>query len=147
MKRKIFILLFLLAFLSSLLAIYGRYRVEDGVRDVELILDYDSLSLLEVEETEYLRKLKENGLTAVAVYPGRIVDLINSGDAKLITGAELMKYSLITGEINPLLANFPYTEESAFLVVDKKFQAGVEGIAGNYELGYQLAEDEIIIFF
>ncbi|MFI5359629.1 MAG: DUF5693 family protein [Halanaerobiales bacterium] len=147
MKRKIFILLFLLAFLSSLLAIYGRYRVEDGVRDVELILDYDSLSLLEVEETEYLRKLKENGLTAVAVYPGRIVDLINSGDAKLITGAELMKYSLITGEINPLLANFPYTEESAFLVVDKKFQAGVEGIAGKYELGYQLAEDEIIIFF
>src|SRR5690554_6930798 len=130
MKKKIFILLFLLAFLSSLLAIYSRYRVEEGVKGVELILDYDSLSLLEVEETEYLRKLKENGLTAVAVYPERIVDLINNREGKLITGADLQKYSLITGEINPLLDSFPFTEESAFLIIDKKFLPGVEHIAG-----------------
>ncbi|NLJ83822.1 MAG: hypothetical protein GX336_02800 [Halanaerobiaceae bacterium] len=147
MKKKIFILLFLLAFLSSLLAIYSRYRVEEGVKGVELILDYDSLSLLEVEETEYLRKLKENGLTAVAVYPERIVDLINNREGKLITGADLQKYSLITGEINPLLDSFPFTEESAFLIIDKKFLPGVEHIAGNYELEYQLAGEEIIIFF
>lgn len=147
MKRKIFILIFLLAIVSSLWAIYGRYKAEEEVKGVELILDYDSLSLLEVDESEYLKKLKENGLTAVAVYPERIMDLINHRDAVLITGAELKRYSLITGETNPLLADFPFDEKSAFLIIDDKYQSGMEEIARNYELEYQLTEEEIIVFF
>ena len=33
MKRKIFILIFLLALISSLGALYGRYRVENAVQE------------------------------------------------------------------------------------------------------------------
>ncbi|HHU92722.1 MAG TPA: hypothetical protein GXZ20_06250 [Halanaerobiaceae bacterium] len=147
MKRKIFILIFLLALISSLGALYGRYRVENAVQGVELILDYDALSQLEVDKAEYLKELKDKGLTAIALYPVRLMDLLNSKEAKLITGTELIRYSLITGELNPLLADFPFTEESAFLIADNKYQSGLGKIASKYELEYRLAGEEVILFF
>src|SRR5690554_5589924 len=145
MKRKVFLIIFLLAIISSFIVIASRYKTENSVNGVELILDYDSLQLLDVEESEYLTKLKENGLTAVAIYPERIRDLLNRGEAELITGAELKKYSLITGEINSLLSIYPYTEDSAFLLIDNNSYIRELGEwAKEYNLQYQVEEGQSV---
>lgn len=152
MKKKILLLLFFLAVLASIIGVTGRYNAENSANGVELIMDYDSLRELEVSEVDYLKKLKKNGLTAVAIYPDSIKEILNKGEAQLITANELKRILSITGEINPLLAAFPYNENSAFLIIDefnylKRLGKVLPGWEKKYNIEYYINDQQAVIFF
>ncbi len=142
----------LVAIFASLFAVWGRYKAEFSADGVELIMDYSSLQLLDVNEVEYLKELKENGLTAMAIYPDNIKTIINQGKARLITANELKRYSTITGTINPILASYPFNKDSSFLIVDdveyiERLQEHLPLWSEEFDIEYQINDGQAIVFF
>jgi len=144
--------IFVITLAASIVAVGGRYNVEKSVNGVELIMDYDSLEMLNVNQLEYIEKLQDNGLTAIAIYPDNICEILNKGEAQLITGNELKRSYSLTGEINPLLASFPYNDDSAFFVTYKKdyikkFRTSVPDWVDKYKIGIELNDEQLVFFF
>lgn len=151
MNKKILIVILLVAIIASLVAVWGRYRAEKSANGVELIMDFKTLSQLDVEMDQYLSDLKDNGLTAVGVYPETLLQLVNQGDARLLNGNELHRSMIRTGAINPELDIFPFDGKSAFIIVDKEYSKQLEKAlpewSEEYEINYEIKNDKVIIFF
>lgn len=152
MSRKILLTIFTIAFIASLIAVGGRHNVERNVTGVELIMDYDSLAMLNVDKLDYIEKLQKNGLTAIAIYPDNIRQILNKGEAQLITGNEVKRIHTLTGQINPSLASFPYNDDSAFFVTYNKncieeFRNARPEWVDKYKIGLKLNEEQLVLFF
>lgn len=152
MKKKILLIIFLVSIIASLIAVWGRYKAEYSSNGVELIMDYSSLNLLKVDELGYLKKLKENGLTAVAIYPDNIKVMLKGSNAKLITGNELNRLAVTAGEVNPVLASYPYDEDSSFLIINgagyvKRLQEYLLLWKKEYDIEYHIEGDNAVVFF
>lgn len=146
------LIIFLISIFASLFAVWGRYKAEFSADGVELIMDYSSLQLLDVDEVDYLKELKENGLTAMAIYPDDIKTILNQGKARLITANELKRLTIITGKINPLLASYPYNKDSAFFIVDdldyvERLQEHLPLWSEEFDIEYQIDDGQAIVFF
>ncbi|MFP4016799.1 MAG: DUF5693 family protein [Halanaerobiales bacterium] len=152
MKKKIMLLIFTIAIIASLIAVWGRYEAEQSADGVELIMDYKALESLDVEASEYLSHLKEKGLTAVALYPDNIKEMLNSRKTKLIKGNELNRLRDTTGSINPVLASYPFKDESAFFIVnDKNYLERLEDFLPiwleEYDIQFQIEDGQAVVFF
>ncbi|MFW5981976.1 MAG: DUF5693 family protein [Halanaerobiaceae bacterium] len=153
MNKKIILVLFLIAVLSSLISLSGRYQAENSVKSTELIMDYQALEMLDVEDKDnYLSLLRNKGLTAVAVYPEDLDSIVSEDKASFVTGKELEKLRKVTDTIKSAFLLYPYHEDSAFIVIDDKdyiarFQQILRKWSENYSVDYHLHEDELIIFF
>ncbi|MFP4661972.1 MAG: DUF5693 family protein [Halanaerobiales bacterium] len=152
MKKKIIIGIFIIAIIASSIAVWGRYKAEMSADGVELIMEYKALASLDVETFEYLSELKENGLTAVAIYPDNIKEMLNSNNVKLIKGNELNRLKTITGDINPELSPYPFDENSAFFIVNEekyldRLRVFLSIWEEEYNIQYQIEDGQAVVFF
>jgi len=152
MTRKVLIFLFIVALIVSLNAVRGRINTENSADGVELIMDYGALQGLEGDIENVLLNLKEEGLTAVAIYPDTLRNLSGQGELFYLSGYELTKRDLETGMVNPELAQYPYDRKSAFIFI--KNESIVERVipflpewAERFKLEYHLQDGQAILFF
>ncbi|AZO94084.1 DUF5693 family protein [Halocella sp. SP3-1] len=152
MRKKFLLIIFILALFVSLLGVYGRYKIDNSSNGVELIMDYKALASLDRNEIEFLGELKEAGLTAVAVLPDTIKELVNTNRVNLIKGNELIRAGVISGRTNLLMESFQISRDSAVLYIDsssliKGFLDRLPSWQEEYGLDYLLAGDELLVFF
>ncbi|MFW6029633.1 MAG: DUF5693 family protein [Halanaerobiales bacterium] len=153
MSRKFILLLFLIAIISSLISVGGRFKIENSVKGIELIMDYQAIEMLDIEDTDdYLSLLKDNGLTAVAIYPEDLDSIISNDKASFITGTELMITKNTTGFINSAFSLYPFHQDSAFIVTDNKeyidrFRQFLPKWPVQHTIDYHIHDGELIIFF
>lgn len=152
MRKKILLVIFIMALFVSLLGVYGRYKIDNSSNGVELIMDYQALASLDRDEKEFLGELKEAGLTSVAVFPDTIKKLVNTNRINLIKGNELIRAGVISGRTNPLMNSFEISRDSAVLYIDnssliKGFLDRLPSWQKEYGVDYLLAGDELLVFF
>ena len=84
----------LIGFIASLLIGMERHAVEEKSRTVELAIDYEGLLELAAREglpaDEVLRRAKEAGITALAVYETTFEKFNKNGKANAVTGADIL---------------------------------------------------------
>lgn len=153
MGRKFLLVLFIIALIFAGKGLWGRLRVEELNNRIELIMDYNALSLLQKEtDKDLLVELKKRELTGVAVYPDTIRDLVNQGQARLLSGNEVNRTLDKTGTIDPLLNSFPYEDDSLFVkikdpAVIRRAVTYLPEWKKKYQLDYKTRDDELVIFF
>jgi len=151
--RKVLLVLFIIAFITAVFSLCGRLRVEQSNSGIELIMDYHALNSLERDvDVELLRTLREKGLTAIAIYPDSIKDIVNRGDGRMFTGNEIERMQDVTGSIDPVLGSFPFSEDSLFIKIKDPFiiQRAEEYLPEwkeSYGLEYIVEDKELILFF
>ncbi|MBQ8682358.1 MAG: hypothetical protein IJ510_01375 [Selenomonadales bacterium] len=91
--NKLLVALIAIGFLASLVIGYQRYQVEYHNTTVDLVADYDDVvKLAAIEgrgEDELFEKLKEAGISSVAVYETTIAKLHERGKISAMAGSEL----------------------------------------------------------
>jgi len=152
MTKKILTVIFLMALLISLFVIKERIFIENRANGVELIMDFSVLERLEDSPEAVLESLQREGLTAVAVYPDIIDKLLKDDGVFFIDGSELLAADLQTGRVNPELAEFTYTGDSAFILFeDSEIIQRVEDFLLEWEqrfdIEYSRGEERLILFF
>lgn len=153
MGRKFLLVLFIIALIFAGKGLWGRLRVEELNNRIELIMDYNALSLLQKEtDKDLLVELKKRELTGVAVYPDTIRDLVNQGQARLLSGNEVNRTLDKTGTIDSLLNSFPYEDDSLFVkikdpAVIRRAVIYLPEWKEKYQLDYKTRDDELVIFF
>ncbi|MFW6035138.1 MAG: DUF5693 family protein [Halothermotrichaceae bacterium] len=126
-RKKIFLIILAISLLFSFYSLWGRYKTESNNNGVELIMDYKALSNLEDKEI-MLDRLVDSGLSAVAIYPSTIDDLIENGLIKRYTGNDINKMKKLTGNIAPEFEKYDYNDQSAFLIINNTLREKMEGV-------------------
>ncbi|MEJ6950257.1 DUF5693 family protein [Natronospora cellulosivora (SeqCode)] len=153
MSKKIILIVFLFAIIASLVSINGRHQLENSVNNIELIMDYQSIEMLDIEDKkEYMSTLEESGLTAIAIYPEDLGSLINDGKAYFIHAREVDRMLMTTAMINPALSSYQYQQDSAFIIVEdilyiRRLQEFLPQWSEEYDIDYHIEGRELIIFF
>ncbi|MFW6022267.1 MAG: DUF5693 family protein [Halanaerobiaceae bacterium] len=151
-KKNIILVILLITVFAAVFSIWGRYEAENSADGVELIMDFEEVKKLEIDRETYLSHLEDKGLTAVAIYPDNIRSLVNSGEAQLITGNELIRTATTTGSLNPVLEAYSFDKESAFMVINnnkyhQRFKEALPIWGEKHNLQYELTDNRMLIFF
>jgi len=89
--KKVLMLIIIISLIGAGISLAERVEKIDRADNVEIIIDGDGLIELAAQEPELeIEKLKENGVTGVAVYQQSIKDLKKNGKIVRIEPAELM---------------------------------------------------------
>ena len=153
MKKKLLIFLIIIGLIFSLFTLISRYKVENNNKNVELVIDYRSYqTLLENDIDINLSFFKDRAVNSVAVYEDDLKYLINTGDIRYISGNEFERTQQLTGSINPLLKDYDFDHDSAFMFVKnektiKRLIPYLEKWVQEYNLRYSKNNNNLIIFF
>ncbi|MFW5999543.1 MAG: DUF5693 family protein [Halanaerobiaceae bacterium] len=148
-------IIFGLIIFSLLLSLYGLGRMvitENKNNTVELIMDEEGLR--EIEEYEekrsaVLEKLRESGLTSVAIYAERLEDVIGRDKVDFIRGEDLARARTMTGEVEGIFSEFSFDRDSAFILTeDKAVAERLQQLAENLEVAeYEQGEDDSVVVY
>ncbi len=152
MTRKVLTILFIIALFTSLIAIRERINTERSANGIELIMDYRALQLLEGDTENILMNFKQEGLTAVAIYPDTISSLAGQGDLFFLTGEDLIKLEMKTRVINPELTQYPYERRSAYIFIKnrplaERIKRFLPEWAERTGVEYHFKEGQAVLFF
>jgi len=101
-NSKLISLILIISLFAGLVVAAGRMQVESAATTVQLVMDYADIRDRAVERrynlNYFLAKLKENGLTSVALCERTLQELVDGGQATVLTGTELSDSLRLTGE-------------------------------------------------
>lgn len=100
-----FILLIAIGLVAGLAISYQRYHLESSNATVELALDYEDVLKLAEDEgvppTQVLAKVKESGISSLAVYETTFKKLNANGKASAISGSDILSRYHSGSLVNP----------------------------------------------
>lgn len=103
-RRSIYLTMVILAFISSMVLLTGRIAIEKRNRTVELVIDYESLFNVCLQEQidlfSTLDKLKTAGITSVALSEMTLQNLSLQGRVQWMTGNQLKSVLQVTNSQN-----------------------------------------------
>ncbi|MGI5838860.1 MAG: DUF5693 family protein [bacterium] len=92
-NSKLLSLILLISLFAGLLVSAGRVGVESAANTVQLVMDYADIRDRAAERrynlNYFLTKLKENGLQSVALRERTLQELVDAGQATVLTGTEI----------------------------------------------------------
>jgi len=152
MEKKILIVIFCLAIVSSILVSIARWRVEADNRMVEMVCDYNQLSRLSLQWgysfDTFLWELKEAGINSIAIEEETLERLSSEGRLTLIKGEEVNRFQYLAPVQSVFLRNsvaqdienytfvitgdFALGERIRRILVEKLGEKKVKTIEGNW---------------
>ena len=92
--NKILVWVILAGLVASLIICWQRYNVETNNSQIDMVMDYDSISSLAEQEGldffEVLHRMKGAGITTIAVYDATFEKLNLQGKVRAISGSEIL---------------------------------------------------------
>lgn len=93
-NSKLISLILIISLFAGLVTAAGRMQAESAAKTVQLVMDYADIRDRAAERrynlNYFLAKLKENGLTSVALRETTLQELVDSGRVTVLTGKELI---------------------------------------------------------
>ncbi|NPV79319.1 MAG: hypothetical protein HPY52_03440 [Firmicutes bacterium] len=108
MRRYIWVIVIIISLMFAGSVLFKRSAIESGNRTVELVLDLDSARAF-CEENDYdlqtfLREVKGAGVNSLGLTEETLADLVDQGDAVVLSGSEVMTFERLGRLAHPLLA-------------------------------------------
>ena len=92
--NRILVWIILVGLVASLIICWQRYNVETNNSQIDMVLDYDSVTHLAEQEGldffEVLHRMKGAGITSIAVYDATFEKLNRQGKVYAIQGSEIL---------------------------------------------------------
>ncbi len=103
-KRRIFIGFILISLITGLFVAFGRYRLEEQSKIVEIVLDYPAFEQLQrvtkMKPKELLEKLKDAGVTSVAIYEKTLNHYVSNNELVIVGGGELAREYYLSDKLD-----------------------------------------------
>jgi len=93
--NKILLLCIVIGLAAALTIVWQRHKIEESSTTIEMVMEYEDvveLAQLEGVPTEHvMRRMKEAGITSLAVYETTLEKLNKSGKVAVLSGAQLLQ--------------------------------------------------------
>lgn len=107
-ERRVAKILVALGLLAAVVVLAGRVRAEMAARTVELVLDLNDARTVADSQAipmeDYLRQMREAGITSVGVSESTLQGLEDGGFIQLLKGKELLGFRELGGSLRPEVA-------------------------------------------